>query len=220
MPYEANWGRRNMRDRFRACDGPQLLAWPTANGATAMPQILNEATYTGLASMKPQDAPAHLANGIYGYIAGPDEKILALEFCSVAGADGNTQVWELGLYSRPQFTNTARTTYTGWLCFGTAYFTLTLGLRSLASQNTDPYVNSQSFTNKTLRWADAYAETSNDFSNSSAGFYQVWPMGYNALDKSGHVMVDMSFASLLCIRLVTKAASSDQELVGLYREIN
>lgn len=220
MPVEAPFTRRNMQFRLRACDGPDLFAFPTGNGATALPQILDEATYTPLATMKPGDQGALLANGIYGYMPAQEDKMVALEFCSAAAAENNTQVWEFGMYSRPNFLNRATPTYTGWLNIGTVNFTMTLGQRTLANQITDPYVNSQTITSATLRWADTYAETTNDFNNSTAGFYQFVPIGYGALNKSGHILVDCSFASLLCIRLVTKAASSTAEFVGVYSEIN
>lgn len=171
--------------------------------------------------MKPNDNPQLLnANGIYGYRFGPDEKMVALEFCSVAGADGETQVWELGLYAFPAIISPVANTFTNWKCIGTANFTITLGTRTLASQTTDPFVNSQTFSSSTIRWGDTYAESTNDFVNTTAGFYQVFSMGFGAANKSGHVMVDASWATLLCLRLNTKAASSTQELVGMYTEIN
>jgi len=223
MPID-NYPRRDMVHRLRACDSPKLLAWPTANGATALPMILDEATYTPLATLKPNDAPVLLGNGIYGYRPGADEKMLGLEFCSVAGADGQTQVWEVGMYSMPYVkavgSSQSANTYTGWKRIGTANFTMTLGSLALASQTTDPFVNSQTFSSSTIEWADTYAETDNDFNNSTAGFYRFFPMGYGALNKSGLVVADLSFATLLAIRLVTKAASSTQELIGLHTEIN
>ena len=212
--------RRDLQRGMRACDHPRLLAWPTANGATALPQKLDEATYTPLATLEQGAAPVLLGNSIYGYRFGADEKMVALEFCSVAGADNNTQVWELGLYAFPNFVNRLTPTFTDWLLIGTVNFTMTLGTRTLASQTVDPYTNVQTFSSSTLRWADTYAESTNDFVNSTAGFYQVFSMGYGASNQSGHVMVDCSWATLLAIRLVTKAVSSTQELVGMYTEIN
>lgn len=220
MPVEAPYTRRNMQSRFRACDGPKLFAFPVGNGGTALPQVLDEATYTPLTTMKPGDAGALLANGIYGLIPGQEDKMIALEFCSATGGDNETQVWEFGMYSRPNFLNRAAGTYTGWLNIGTANFTMTLGTRTLASQTTDPYVNSQVISSATIRWADTYTESTNDFNNSIAGFYQFVSVGYGGNNKSGHILVDCSFASLLCIRLVTKAASSTAEFVGAYSEIN
>lgn len=219
MPNDT-YARRDVQRRFRAVDSPKLFAWPTANGATALPEILDEATYTPLATMKPNDLPLLLANGIYGYRTAPDEKMVALEFCSVDGADGNTQVWEFGAYAMPYKIPGATVTYTGWKLIGTANFTITLGTRTLASQLLDPYTNAVAFASSTLRWGDTYAETTNDFNNSTAGFYQLFTLGFGATNKSGHVVFDLSFGTLIAGRLVTKAASSTQELVGMYTEIN
>lgn len=216
MPIDT-YNRRDVQRKLRACDSPKVLAWPTGNGATALPEILSESTYTGLATLKPNDTPI-LGTDIYFYRPGADEKMVALEFCSATGADGETQVWELGLYAMPF--RTSQTVWRGWKNIGTVNFTLTLGTRTLASQTDDPWTGVQTFSSATLRWADTYAESTNDFSNSTAGFYQVFPMGFGAANKSGRVCVDLTFASLLAIRLVTKAASSTAELVGLYTEIN
>ncbi len=224
MPID-NYPRRDMVHRLRACDSPKLLAWPTASGS-ALPMILDEATYPLLATLQPNAAPilALAGSGIYVYRPGADEKMLGLEFCSVGGADNETQAWELGMYAMPYVksagTSQSANTYTGWKRIGTANFTMTLGTLTLASQLTDPFINSQSFSSSTIRWADTYAETDNDFNNSTAGFYRFFSMGYGASNKSGLVVADLSFATLIAIRLVTKASSSTQELIGLHTEIN
>ncbi len=210
-------GRRDVQRKLRACDSPKLFAYPTGNGAVALPELLSEETYTGLATLKPNDTPI-LNNSIYLYRPGQDEKMVAMEFCSVAGGDGETQVWEVGAYAMPY--RTAEAAWRDWKLIGTANFTITLGTRTLASQTVDPFVGSQSFASSTIRWGDTYAETTNDFNNSTAGFYQLFTLGYGATNKSGHVVMDLTFATLIAIRLVTKAASSTQELVGLYTEIN
>lgn len=221
MPNDT-YPRRDVQRRFRAVDNPRLFAFPTGNGGTALPEILAESTYTPLATMIPGQAPALLGNGIYGYRTAPDEKMVKLEFCSVTGAENETQVWEFGVYAMPYKTADIPNTpaWTGWKNMGTVNFTITLGQRTLASQVTDPFVNSQSFVSSTIAWGDTYAETTNDFNNSTAGFYQCFTLGYGATNKSGHVVFDLSFGTLLCGRLVTKAASSIQELVGMYTEIN
>lgn len=227
MPYEASYTRRNMKDRFRCADSPKLFAWPAGNGATALPIVMSETTYTPLAEthatpLKPGGDPQLLANDIYGYRPGLEEKMLGLEFCTVTGADNTTQVWEFGMYAAPHYlTRGASPTFTGWKLIGTANFTMTIGSRSLATQTVDPFTNAISFTSATIRWADTYAETDNDFNNSTAGFYRFFPMGYGALNKSGLVIVDCSFCSLICIRLVTRPTTpSVRDFVGIYSEIN
>lgn len=219
-------GRRDVQRRFRAVDCPKLFAWPTGNGGTALPEILSESTYTGLATLKSNADPIQggaASNEIYFYRPGADEKMIALEFMSVAGGNNETVAWELGLYAFPKVLTTnagGYATATGWKMFGRVTFTMTLGQLTIASQTTDPYVNLQTFASSALRYADTYTETLTDFNNTTAGFYQVFPLGYGANDKSGHLIVDQSFSSLMAIRLVAKATSSTQELVGLYTEIN
>lgn len=217
MPIDTP-GRRDVQRRLRACDSPKLLAWPTGNGATALPEILSESTYQGLATLKPNDAPI-LGTDIYFYRPGQDEKMVAMEFCSVTGGDGETQVWEIGAYAMPY--RTSESVWRGWKMIGSANFTITLGTRTLASQTTDPWTGTlAAFGSATLRWGDTYAESTNDFNNSTAGFYQLFTLGFGATNKSGHVVMDLTFATLIALRLVTKAASSTQELVGMYTEIN
>lgn len=224
MTIEAGFTRRNMKDRLRAVDSPKLFAWPTENGGTALPMILAEGTYAELASLKPGDAPIRVgtaSNYFFLYRPGLEEKMIGLEFCTVTGADNTTQVWEFGMYAAPHYIDRTVPTLTGWKRIGTANFTMTIGALALASQTQDPFTNAQTFSSATIRWADTYAETDNDFNNSTAGFYRFFPMGYGALNKSGLVIVDCSLASLIAIRLVTRPTTpSAQDFVGLYTEIN
>jgi hypothetical protein len=209
--------RRAVRNLHRAIDFPRVFAWPTGNGATALPEVLDEATYTVLASVQNNEAPQLLtgtaASGIFCYRPGADEKVLSLEFCSATGADGDTQVWELGAYGFPYYAP-GSTTFRPWKLLGSARFTLTLGTRTLASQTVDPWMGTVDLGgSRTLRWADTYAETYNDF-----GDPQLYTTGYGATNASGRLVFDLAFVSLVAIRLVTKAASSTTDLCGIWTE--
>lgn len=215
--------RRDMSRRHRAIDAPKCIAWPTEVGSTALPMILSESTYAELATLKCGEATrmGTSSNYLFAYRALPDEKMVGLEFCSAVGANDNTQVWELGLYAAPAYTSRTTPTQTGWKRLGTANFTMTLGTTTLASQTKDPYDNTQTISSATLRWADTYAETDNDFNNTTAGFYRMFPMGFGAVNKSGLVILDLSMASLIVMRLTTKPAQpSTSDFVGLFSEIN
>lgn len=212
--------RRAVRNQFRAIDAPKLFAWPTGN-ASALPEVLDEATYTALAALDVNTMPGLLtgttANGAFMYRPGADEKIVGMEFCSVGGANNETQVWEFGAYGFPYGSTSAAgvTTYRPWKLLGTANFTITLGTRTLATQVADPWSGALAFSSATLRWGDTYTEATNDF-----GSPQLYTTGYGALDKSGRVLFDLAFVSLIAIRLTTKSATGTQELVGLWTECN
>lgn len=190
----------------RMCAAWKLLLNAIAAAAGGAPHILDPATYAAAATAKRGDAPQQLATGIWFYRPTQDVKILALTFLSDTGADNGTAVYDIHLFPRiPTSADRA---------IGKRHrVTLTLGSLTNLTQLKEPFTGVDLGGSKTLRHYDTAV-----WSYRDTGDLQVYDKGFDALNNTGTIYIDMTGFDSVVICLQTMPGSSVRELVGMAEE--
>ena len=206
MPSSERTGGAHLN--HRRCGVARLMFNATAAAAGGAPHLLDTTTYELLGTIKRDQAPQQLASGIWIYRPSQETKVLALTFLSDTGANNETAVYDINLYSQCPDGSSTR-----YILGKRHRVTLTLGTTTNGPITVEPFTGSELGGSKTLRHYDTAVWTYRD-----TGDLQVYDKGFDAANGTGTIYVDMTGFDTIVVALQTKPATSVRELVGLAEE--